>query len=72
MPDGRAFLALEPLKGFADLELAVADRLERGRLAQAERRNLEVFRRQLRGWRRTRGVRFTNRAIIVALESARR
>jgi hypothetical protein len=72
MPDGRAFLALDPLKGLADLELAVADRLERRDLGQTKRRSLEVFHRQLRQWRRTPGVRFTNRAIIVAQGSARR
>jgi len=37
MPDGRAFIALDPLKGLADLELAIADRLEQGRLGQTER-----------------------------------
>jgi hypothetical protein len=72
LPDGRAFLSLDPLKGVADLELAVSDRLEDGGLAALERRGLEVFHRQLRSWRRTPGIRFTNRAIIVAHESGRR
>jgi hypothetical protein len=72
MSDGRALLALDPLKGLADLELAVADRLEHRRLDRSERRSLEAFHRQLRGWRRTPGVRFTNRAIIVAQANGRR
>lgn len=72
MADGRAFLALDPLKGFADLELAVADSLERRRLGELDRRSLEEFHRLLRGWRRTPGVRFMNQAIIVAHEIGRR
>jgi hypothetical protein len=64
--DGRAFLALEPLKGLADLELAVMDRLDGGALTGSQRTRLEAFRQQLRAWRRTPGLRFTSRSIIVA------
>jgi hypothetical protein len=66
LPDGRAFLALDPLRGFSDLELAVIERLESERLTRRERGELEVFHEQLRGWRRTRGMKFACRSIILA------
>jgi hypothetical protein len=66
LPDGRAFLALEPLKGLADLELAVIDRLASAKLSREKRAQLETFRDQLRRWRRTPGLRFRSRSIILA------
>jgi hypothetical protein len=66
LPDGRAFLALEPSMGFADLELAVSDRLEHDDVKPEERAELLTFQLQLRKWRRTQGVRFARRAIVLA------
>jgi hypothetical protein len=62
-----AFLALEPGRGMADLELAVIDRLE-GRAANVtprERRALLTLREQLTSWRHDRGMKFHPRSIIV-------
>jgi hypothetical protein len=61
----RAFLALEPGRGMADLELAVADRLEDDPVDDAERRALVELRRLLRLWRRDAAIRFATRAIVV-------
>ena len=61
----RAFLALEPTHGMADLELAVIDRLERAPSDQKERNVLMKFRAQLRAWRRDNSLRFHTRSIIV-------
>jgi hypothetical protein len=61
----RAFLALETGRGVADLELAILDRVEDRRTAPAERRNLEALLREVRGWRRSRGYRFSSRSIII-------
>ena len=62
---GRAFLALESGRGVADLELAILDRMEDRRTTPAERRNLETLLREVRGWRRARGYRFSSRSIIL-------
>jgi hypothetical protein len=61
----RAFLALAPGHGMADLELAVADRLEDGSVGTSERRALLELRQLLRLWRRDPALRFETRAIIV-------
>jgi hypothetical protein len=61
----RAFLALEPGHGMADLELAAADRLEDESVPDAERRALQELRQLLRLWRRDPALRFETRAIIV-------
>jgi hypothetical protein len=65
LSDGRGFLALEPGRGAADLELTVIDRLEAPRLAATEREALIALRDRLRAWRQE-GVQFESRAIIVA------
>jgi hypothetical protein len=62
---GRAFLALEPGRGMADLELAVIDRLEAQSLPAAERAALGALRAQVARWRHARTLRFHTRAIIV-------
>lgn len=72
MGGGRAFLALEPGQGLADLELAVLDRLEAPGVPAAERRALTAFRRQLRAWRQDRTVAFSTRSIVVAERTRRR
>jgi hypothetical protein len=63
--DDRAFLALEPGKGVADLELFVIDRLEDKRIADVERAALLKLRQLLKQWRQE-GIRFESRSIIVA------
>jgi hypothetical protein len=68
----RAFLALQAGLGLADLELAVTDRLEDGRLSAVERQALAGFRAQLRAWRSDRSLRFHPRAIIVVERASRR
>jgi len=62
---GRSFLALQPGKGIADLELAVMDRLEEPSVSPDERRGLKKLRRDLREWRRDRELNFEMRSIIV-------
>jgi hypothetical protein len=65
--DGRrAFLALEPGRGMADLELAVLDRIEDAAVAPPERQALARLRTELRTWRHDRTLRFHIKAIIVA------
>ncbi len=68
---GRAFLALEPGKGIAELELAVVDRLEESGLEESEERILTSLRRHLRDWRQDKSLNFSARSIIV-VERARR
>lgn len=65
LADGRGFLALDPGKGVADLELAVIDRLDMHGLPASERADLQFLRQQLRQWRED-GTEFESRAIIVA------
>lgn len=68
--DSQAFLALEPGRGMADLELAVADRLEQpGRASAQERQALERLLAQLRRWRRNRRLRFETRSIILVSQT---
>jgi hypothetical protein len=61
----QAFLALEPGRGMADLELAVLDRVEHLPPDDDERRALEALRDQLQRWRRDRKLGFHNRSIIL-------
>jgi hypothetical protein len=65
----RAFIALEPGRALADLELAVIDELSRPRLAIDRRRSLLTLRRALRTWRRDARVGIYERSIVV-LEGA--
>jgi hypothetical protein len=69
---GRAFLALEPGKGMADLELAVVDQLEEKGLSETEREALKDVRRQLRAWREDKEFTFTGRSIIIVEQAGRR
>ena len=63
----RAFLALEPGRGMADLELAVIDRIDHAaHLLPRERQALTRLRADLRAWRHDRTLRFHVKAIIVA------
>lgn len=70
LSETQAFLAFEPGRGMADLELAVRDRraeLKGGR----ERDVLGRLVRQLRQWRRDRRLTFDNRSIIIVGQSRR-
>jgi hypothetical protein len=65
LQDGRAFLALEPGRGIADLEIAVLDRLEHAKTPRHEREHLSSVRALIKRWRQE-GLRFETRSIIVA------
>ena len=71
MPIGkdRAFIALEPGRALADLELAVIDELGRPGITARHRRGLLTLRRSLRRWRRDSRVGVYERSILV-LEGA--
>ena len=60
---GRAFVALAPGRGMADLELAVTDYLEDG--GHDERARIASVRQQLRELRRNGALGFETRSIIV-------
>lgn len=61
----QAFLAFEPGRGMADLELAIVDRIERLGPGD-ERKAWERLRDRLRRWRRDRRLRFETRSIMLA------
>jgi hypothetical protein len=61
----RAFLALEPGRGMADLEVAVLDRLQMRGGSERERHALTDLLKELRAWRRSGLFQFHTRAIIV-------
>jgi hypothetical protein len=65
LSDHEAFLALEPGRGMADLEIAVLDQLERLKPGTPERRAAERLRQQLRAWRRDSKLTFQPRSIIL-------
>lgn len=65
LADGRAFLALDPAKGVADLEVAVLDRLDGRVLPKEQRAALLQLRQLLKQWRQE-GIVFESRAIVVA------
>lgn len=65
----RAFLALAPEQGLADLEVAALDRLDAPSIDPRERKALKAFRDQLKRWRRDRGMKFHTRGIIIAERS---
>lgn len=62
---GRAFLAFGEGRGLADLEVAVLDRLQTDNVSPAVRKELTLLHRQIRGWRRSRRLRFSTRSIII-------
>lgn len=64
--EDRAFLALEPHRTMADLELSVLDALERRSADGGRSRALSAFRKQLREWRTNASISLEPRAIIVA------
>ena len=66
LADGRAFLALEPDKGLADLEAILRDRIVSPDLSEEMRAVLVRVGEQLAQWR-NEGIVFESRSIIVAL-----
>ncbi len=71
LDNDRAFLALEPGRGMADLELAVIDRLSASTKPR-ERKALSDLQVQLRKWRHSRAFRFHTHAIIVVEHASKR
>jgi hypothetical protein len=65
LSEGRAFLALDPGRTLADLELAVADMVDDDELSQAERDALNALRQSLREWRRDESLSFHTRSIVL-------
>jgi hypothetical protein len=61
----QSFLALDPLRGMADLELAVVDRLEEPTASGRERQAVGRLRNQLRKWRHDPHLQFVSRSIIM-------
>lgn len=64
LSDGRGFLALQPGKGYADLELAVVDMIDAVNVSPERRKALVEIRKQLREWRQS-GLVFEARSILV-------
>ena len=64
LSDGRGFLALQPGKGYADLEVAVADTLDAPGVTPERRQALAHIRTLLRDWRQS-GLDFESRSILV-------
>lgn len=64
LSDGRGFLALQEGKGYADLELAVVDKLDAPGVSPERRQVLSQIRKQLRDWRQS-GLQFESRSILV-------
>lgn len=64
LQDGRAFLAFDPGRGIADLEIAVLDRLE-GSVPPPEREGLTAVHTTLKRWRQ-QGLHFRISSIIIA------
>jgi hypothetical protein len=60
----RAFLALDPERGMADLELAVMDRIHSRSCGAQERKALTTLRTKLRTWRRDSRLRFHSRCRV--------
>jgi hypothetical protein len=65
LSDTQAFLALEPGRGLADVELAVIDALEEGQLVEG-RAALSKLRDLLRKWRNDPLWHFEPRTVVVA------
>lgn len=67
----QAFLALDPGRGMADLELAVLDRLTYLKAPNRERRALVRLMDQLRKWRHNRHLQFHTGSIIIVTRRPR-
>lgn len=69
LSDHEAFLALQPGRGMADLEIAIIDQLERLKVGTPERLATERLREQLRAWRRDTKLVFQPRSIILVTKT---
>lgn len=65
LSETEAFLALEPGRGLADLEVAVLDHGEKLRNGSREKAAIDQLLAQLRLWRRNETLAFHSRAIIL-------
>lgn len=65
LSERRAFLALDPGRTLADLELSVTDLLEEEGTAEADRPALVMLRQALRDWRRDDTLSFHTRSIVL-------
>jgi hypothetical protein len=72
LSDKRAFLALDPGRTLADLELSVADLLEEEGAPAGERAALGALRQALREWRRDDSLSFHTRSIVLVERAAGR
>jgi hypothetical protein len=70
LSEGRAFLALDPGRTLADLELSVADLLEDQATRSVEREALGALRQALRDWRRDDSLSFHTRSIVLVERAA--
>jgi hypothetical protein len=61
----RAFIALDPGAGLADLELCVSDRLDDSDLTREQRKALRLLRATLKRWRCDPGVTVSGRSIVI-------
>lgn len=67
----QAFLALDPGRGIADLELVVLERLEQLKTPSRERRAMSDLSRQLRRWRHDPHLQSHSRSIILVTKKRR-
>jgi hypothetical protein len=65
LSDTEAFLALDPGRGLADLEIAVVDHYERLRTGSRDKEAISQLLAKLRRWRRDERLAFHSRAIIL-------
>ena len=72
LSEGRAFLALDPGRTLADLELSVADLVDEHGLPPRERDALNTLRQSLRDWRRDESLTFHTRSIVLVERGRRR
>ena len=61
----RAFIALDPGAGLADLELCVSDRLDDSDVTREQRKALRLLRATLKRWRCDPGVTVSGRSIVI-------
>jgi len=71
LSDGRGLLVFAEGKGTADLELTLADQMDRPNLSVRDRQEISALHTQLRDWR-LQGVQFERRSIVVATGVPRR
>jgi len=72
LSDGLAFLALDPSLGLPDLEARLSQRLTRLRKDAPERASVRRLLALLRKWRRSPGLSFDSRSILIARQTRAR